>query len=203
MADPSILPNVVTAVATLAAGFGGVSLTLHHSNRRFELEQQDRIRADQRQTVVDLLHGGHEWTVEARAMLTVLSTMQDLRAVGDLPIMTTYEEKEAEFRRRLVTARVVITEPEVAATVRTLSGFYNEMPNLFHALMGAERSSEGVPVPEFVAKPWIVIVQAEQLLQEIETAALERFSQPATPPAGKRFRLWRRKPVTAAEPSST
>lgn len=203
MTDPSIWPNVVTAVATLAAGFGGVSLPLRHGNRRFVLEQQDRVRADQRQAAVDLLHAGYEWVVEARAMLRYLSTEPDIRKLEKSPFMGSYREREAEFRRRLVTARVVVTESGVAATVRTLSGFYDEMPSLFHGLMGAERDSRGVPVPEPVAKLWVVITQAEEHLQEIEAAALERFSRPATPPARRRFRLWRLKAVTAAGSSST
>ncbi|MFI9811491.1 hypothetical protein [Saccharothrix variisporea] len=198
MADPSIWPNVVTAVATLGAGWGTVTLTLRHNNKRFALEQQDRIRADQRQAVVDLLHAGHEWVVEARAMLRYLPIEQDLQKVGDSPFMSAYNEKETEFRRRLVTARVVITEPGVAATVRALSGFYGEMPNLFHGIMNAERDPRGVPVPEPLAALWIVILQAEEKLQEIETAALERFSKPDPPPAPRRF-LRRRK---AAEPAA-
>ncbi len=69
--------------------------------------------------------------------------------------------------------------------------------------MGAERDSRGVLVPEPIAKLWIVIKQAEEHLQEIETAALERFSRPPTPSPHKRLRPWRRKPATVAEPSST
>lgn len=203
MADPSIWPNVVTAAVAAGATLTGVSLTLRHGNRRFVLEQQDRVRADQRQAAVDLLHAGHEWVVEARLMLKYLSMEPDIRKLGDSSLMSTYGEKEAEFRRRLVTARVVVTELQVAASVRTLSGFYGEMPGLFHGLIGAERDPRGVPVPEPIAKLWIVIVQVEEHLQDIETAALERFSQPPTPPGRKRFRLWRREPVTAAGSSST
>ncbi len=118
MADPSIWPNVVTAVATLAAGFGGVSLTLRHGNRRFELEQRDRWHAEQRQAVVELLHVGHEWTVAATAMLMCIAITADEKKIGDSSEQREYRAKREEFGRALVTARLVVTEPDPNGAVR-------------------------------------------------------------------------------------
>lgn len=192
MADSSIWPNVVTGVATLAAGLGTTGLTLHNNRKRAVLEQQDRLRADQRQVVVDLLHIGHEWAHAADSLLLYVARVSDQQQVSDSEYATTYSEAQAEFRRRLVTARVVVTEPGVAAAVRVLSGLYDEMPKLFTKVLRGERDHRGIVTQEMRDQAYGMFLRTREQLAAVERAALERFSQPPARRTRRWLRPWRR-----------
>ncbi|WP_434447737.1 hypothetical protein [Lentzea sp. E54] len=122
-------------MATLAAGLGGVSLTLRHGNRRFELEQRDRWHAGQRQAVAELLHVGHEWALAANVMLMRIAITANEEAIADSSEQRKYRTKREEFGRALVTARLVVTEPGPNGPVRALSTLYADMPMAFRKAM--------------------------------------------------------------------
>ncbi len=84
-----------------------------------------------------------------------------------------------------------------------MSALCADMPKAFLTAMRSSRGRDGRADEDAVNIGRIMIDEAEEHLQKIEAAALERFARPATPPARRRFRPWRRKSVTAVGPSST
>jgi hypothetical protein len=141
---------------------------------------------------VDLLHIGHEWAHAADSLLLYVAQVSDQEQVSNSEYAETYREAQAEFRRRLVTARVVVTEPAVAGTVRALSGVYDEMPKVFDKVLKGKRVPSGLAAPETVSDARLMLLMAREQLAAIERAALERFSQPPARRTRRWLRPWRR-----------
>lgn len=192
------MSDLGTAIATgcfgLAGGLGAAMLANASSKGRAKRERRDRIIADQRQLIIDVIHSGMAWSRSSRLLVGYL--LQTFgKAKGNAP--DRYDQDEREFRRNLAAARVIVTEPHLAPEIRTLSERHANMSGLLFALQEGEgegRKSAGMSTLDNINRANTSVERIERLATEYLTDMVDvpptwiQWSWQAARGAG--VRLW-------------
>lgn len=140
MAD--IWPMIVTGVATLSAGLGSTALIHWHARDRDRAERWDRFRAEQRQSIVDLLHAAPEWSRVTSALLIVAMTTPDMDEFAKDQFQEKYNRIDPPFGKALTAARLTIREPQLAAALLELTRIHTAMPSHVGAVQQSARQNQ-------------------------------------------------------------
>ncbi len=172
----SIWPNVVTGVCTLLAGLGGslgaVWLTQRGNRDRWLYERRDTHRIEKRAAVVEVLRVGPDWRTALDGVMMRVAAFPDPVELAKSVEGDTWGARREEFNRALVTARIIVTEPEIKAILDRLTKFNTELPQDWYRAVHDQRTDRS-QLGETALQLGDAIAAA---LTELEQRAAETYS---------------------------
>lgn len=106
-----VLSNLITGVATLAAGLGTTWITGRNTRKRDKDAKAERYRVEQRQAIIELLDSFTPWVRHARGVL--FASLLEKPSVGNTDDLDQYAVTERRFGKALTTTRLLITDADV------------------------------------------------------------------------------------------
>lgn len=173
------LPSVITGFFTLVAGLSGVYLTLRVTRKaakedRAEQRSHDH-RLEQRRAIADVLDTGDRWTTTQEGLMLAMATVVDPVELTAMDSWNTHSEAREAYRKALVRARLVVSDPALSESVVALSGCLESVPTYFEPILKSAQQL-GRATPESVGGGMAFVDGQKELLKQLEGLALVRLA---------------------------
>src|SRR4051812_38590023 len=118
--------QIVTAVATIMAGLGGVSITQRHQRRLAAEALAEARRIEQRDALAAAIAAGSEWATARAGVIAILQAVQAGGRVKEPIDIEATVKAGREFGHLLIVAKLTVIQPRTRTALNTVSDLFTK-----------------------------------------------------------------------------
>ncbi|MEU5673540.1 hypothetical protein ACGF3C_08735 [Micromonospora sp. NPDC047762] len=149
MAD--YVPQIITAVGTIAGALGGVVVTQHHQRRTAAMERADKRRAELRSHIVEFLINADEWASHMDIVIVVMwkAADHDMMELSNSEIAKRSGELRYAVTRELKHLLGLVGDPHLQRSVHVFHDLWLTMSDqMMGPVIDKRRKSDSEAVTE-------------------------------------------------------
>lgn len=169
MAD--YVPQIITAVGTIAGALGGVAVTQHHQRRTAAMERADKRRAELRTHIVEFLINADEWASHMDIVIVVMwkATDQDMMELSNSETAKRSGELRYAVTKELKHLLGLVGDPHLQQSVHVFHDLWLTMSD---QMMGPVTDKSRKSDPEAVTEAFKYLGRLRRATTDIRNAAL-------------------------------